>query len=200
VLRNQKPPMPLRLIPIEPGCFFEAEDFSISAIPVRHRGPDCMGFLFEEKGRRPFLAEKAETLGIPNGPLRRDLVAGKSITLPEGTVISPEDVLGEFRPGTRLVLIGDTGETDTLLEHCRGADGLVIESTYLDQEQEMAAQFSHLTARQAAELARNADVRSLFLTHVSRRYRDKEILVEAQSVFPDAILAHDFDTFQVKHD
>jgi len=200
VLRGAQTPMPLKLIPVSKGVFFEGEDFSISAFPVQHRGPDCLGFVFEEKGRRPFLPEKAEALGIPPGPWRRDLAAGKAVTLPEGRTIEPDEVLGEFHPGTRLVVIGDVGNTEPLLDLCQSADGLVIESTYLEEEAEMARQFSHLTARQAAGLAKKAGVRKLFLTHVSRRYRDKDILAEAQSVFPEAVLAHDMDQFQVKRD
>jgi ribonuclease Z len=199
VLRGNRPPMPLDLIPIKPGVFFEGEDFKVTAFPVLHRGPDCLGFLFEESGRRPFLAEKAADLQVPEGPWRRDLVAGKAVTLPDGKIIQPDEVLGEYRPGTKFVIVGDTGDTPSLTDVCQDADGLVIEATYLQEEAEMAKQFSHLTARDAAELALRSNVRGLYLTHVSRRYRDKEILAEAQAIFPDAILAHDLDQFQVKH-
>ncbi len=200
VLRGIKPPMPIHFRPISGGTFFEAEDFSVSAFPVQHRGPDCLGFLFEEKGRRPFLPEKAEELHIPSGPWRRDLVEGRAVTLPDGRTISPDMVLGDFRPGTRLVHVGDVGDTRDLLEVARGADALVIESTYLDSEADMARQFAHLTARMAAELAVKAGVKQLILTHISRRYREREVLAEAQSIFPDAVVARDFDTFQVKRE
>lgn len=196
VLRGQEPPMPLHLRAIEPGLLIKETSFAVSAFPVSHRGPDNYGFLFEEKGRRPFLAEKAEAMGIPNGPLRRELVEGRSITLPDGTSVDPEIVLGEFRPGTRLAVIGDTGDTNTLTEVCSGVDTLVIEATYLEEEADMAYQFGHLTARRAAELARTANVGQLILTHVSRRYREKDILAEAQAVFENSIVARDFDTFQ----
>ena len=198
VLRGAKAPMPIKLHELSTGVFFEADDFTVSAFPVHHRGADCFGFLFEEKARRPFLPEKAETLGVPMGPQRRDLVNGVAITLPDGTHISPEDVLGEMKPGTRFVHIGDTGRTDNLLEYCQNADGLVIESTYLEEEADMASDYSHLTARQAAELAVMAGVKQLFLTHISRRYRERDVLAEAQAVFPDAVVARDFDTFQIK--
>ncbi len=200
VLRGVSAPMPIHLRPISRGVFFESEDFSVSSFPVQHRGPDCLGFCFEEKGRRPFLPEKAEELAIPPGPWRRDLVAGLPVTLPDGREISPEMVLGDFRPGTRLVHIGDVGEVDSLLETVRGADTLVIESTYLEQEADMARQFGHLTARMAAELARKAGVGQLILTHISRRYREKEVLAEAQQYFPAVSVARDFDAFQVKHE
>jgi ribonuclease Z len=101
------------------------------------------------RGRRRVLAEKADELGVPFGPERRDLVAGKAVTLPGGRKVDPDEVLGELQRGSKLVVIGDTGRTDDLLEVCKDADGLVIESTYLDTEADMARQFSHLTARYA---------------------------------------------------
>jgi ribonuclease Z len=200
VLRGNQPPMPLTLHEIKSGTFFETEDFSVTAFPVTHRGPDCLGYLFEEKSRRPFLADKADALGVPFGPERRDLVEGRSVTLPDGRIIGPEDVLGSLQRGTRFVMVGDTGRTENLLEAARDADGLVIESTYLDAEADMAAQFAHLTARQAAELAVKAGVKKLILTHISRRYREKDVLAEAQSVFPGAVVARDFDSFQIKRE
>ena len=200
VLRGGQAPMPIELRPITPGVFFEAEDFTVKAFPVYHRAPDSLGYLFEEKSRRPFLPEKAEELGIPPGPWRRDLVAGKPVTLPDGRVIDPEMVLGELRSGTRLAYVGDTGDSASLLEHVRGADTLVIEATYLEEERDMARQFAHLTARQAAELAKKAGVKKLILTHISRRYRDKDVLQEAQAVFPEVVVARDFDIHTIKHD
>ena len=200
VLRGIKPPMPIHLRPISRGIFFESDDFTVSSFPVQHRGPDCLGFLFEEKGRRPFLPEKAEELGIPSGPWRRDLVEGRETVLPDGRTITPDMVLGDFRPGTRLVHVGDVGDTGNLLEISRGADALVIESTYLDKEADMARQFSHLTARMAAELAVKAGVKQLILTHISRRYRERDMLAEAQAIFPNVAVARDFDTYQVKHE
>ncbi len=200
VLRGAQPPMPIELIPLEPGKFFEGDDFTITAFPVYHRSPDSLGYLFEEKSRRPFLPEKAEALNIPPGPWRRDLVEGKAITLPDGRTIEPGMVLGELRPGTRLCYIGDAGSTENLVEFARDTDGLVIEATYLEEEREMAKQFAHLTARQSAELAKKAGVKKLVLTHLSRRYRDKDILLEAQAVFPETTVARDFDTYTIKHE
>lgn len=198
VLRGNTPPMPLRLNEIKPGIFFDADDFTLSAFPVTHRGPDCLGYVFEGKARRPFLPEKADELGVPFGPERRDLVEGKAITLPDGKRIQPDEVLGPLQKGIKLVVVGDTGRTDDLLEVCRDADALVIESTYTEEEAEMAHQFSHLTARMAAELAVKAGIKKLILTHISRRYREKDILKEAQAIFPNVSVARDFDAFQIK--
>ncbi len=198
VLRGNTPPMPLRLTEIKPGVIFESDDFTVSAFPVTHRGPDCLGYVFEGRARRPFLNEKATELGVPFGPERKELVAGNEITLPDGKRITPDDVLGPIQKGLKLVIVGDSGKTDNLLEVCRDADALVIESTYLDEEAEMAGQFSHLTARQGAELAVKAGVKKLILTHISRRYREKDVLKEAQEIFPNVSVARDFDTFQIK--
>ena len=198
VLRNNQPPMPLRVSEIKPGMFFDADDFTITAFPVTHRGPDCLGYVFEGKARRPFLAEKADALGVPFGPERRELVMGNTVTLADGRRVTSDDVLGPLEKGTKLVVVGDAGRTDDLVEVCRNADGLVIEATYLDEDADKAKEFSHLTARQSAELAVKAGVKKLFLTHISRRYREKDVLAEAQSVFPDAVVARDLDAFQVK--
>ena len=198
VLRGAKPPMDLQLLQINPGLIFDEDNFTVTAIPVWHRGPDCFGYLFEEKTRRPFLPEKAEELDIPPGPWRRDLVNGKSITLPDGRLIHPDQVLGEERPGTRLAHVGDVGRTNELTSAVRDVDALIIEATYLQEEAEMANQFAHLTARQAAELAAGSGVKQLILTHISRRYREREVLAEAQAIFPNTVVARDFDTFQIR--
>ncbi len=200
VLRGNKPPMPLRLIEIKPGVIFDADDFTVTAFSVSHRGPDCLGYVFEGKARRPFLAEKADELGVPFGPERRELVAGNEITLADGRRVTAEEVLGPLEKGTKLVVVGDTGRTDNLIEVCKDADGLVIESTYLDEEADMARQFSHLTARMGAELAIKAGVKKLILTHISRRYREKDVIAEVQSIFPNTVVARDFDTFHIKRD
>jgi ribonuclease Z len=200
VLRGNQPPMPLHFREIKPSLFFDAADFTIRAFPVTHRGPDCLGYLFEGKARRPFLSEKADELGVPFGPERRDLVAGKGITMPNGKHIDPDDVLGPLQKGVKLVIVGDTGKTDDLLEVCKDADALVIESTYLNDEAEMAHEYSHLTAQQGAELAEQAKVKKLILTHISRRYREKDVLKEAQLIHPNTSVARDFDVFQIKRD
>ena len=200
VLRGNQPPMPLRMNEIKPGMFFETDDFTVTAFSVTHRGPDCLGYVFEGKARRPFLPAKADELGVPFGPERRDLVAGKEIILPDGRSVKPDDVLGPVQKGVKLVVVGDAGKTDDLLEVSKDADALVIESTYLDEEAEMARQFSHLTARQGAELAAKAGVKKLILTHISRRYREKDVLKEAQAIFPNTSVARDFDSFQIKRE
>lgn len=200
VLRAQKLPMKIDFIPIKPGPIFEDDTFLLSAFPVTHRGPDCFGFMFEEKSRRPFLNDQAEELGVPIGPVRRDLVAGQAVTLADGRVIQPDDVLGPEIPGAKLVFIEDASRTDNLLQVAQNADALVIEATYMDADAEMARNFGHITAGQAARLAVEANVRQLYLTHLSRRYREQDVLEEAQAIFPNTSVARDFDRMKVVKD
>ncbi len=198
VLRGARPPMKISLLPIEAGLLLEEGDLRLSAFPVNHRGPGCFGFLFEERPRRPFLAERAEALGLPAGPARRDLVNGQNVQLPDGRTVRPDDVLGPLTPGTRLIHVGDCGRTESLVDICHEADALVIEATYLEVEAELAREFGHLTARQAAQLAVDAGVKRLYLTHVSRRYREAEVEQEARAIFPETAVVRDFDQFQIR--
>jgi len=197
VLKGGRSPFELQLKEIKSGLIFEDKSFTLTAFPVQHRGPGCFGFAFEEKSHRPFLPERAEALGVPAGPIRRRLVAGETVALPDGRTVGPEDVLGPTIAGARLIHVGDCGETSDLVPVARGADALVIEATYLDVEAEMAREFGHLTAAQAARLARDAGVKQLYLTHLSRRYREREILEEAQKIFPNTAVARDFDQYKI---
>ena len=198
VLRGARPPIEIELIPIEQGTLFQSDELTVSAFPVKHRGPGCFGFRFDQATRRPFLAKKAEELGIPIGPIRKQLVNEQPVTLDDGREIMPDQVLGEPRPGARFVHVGDCASTKGLAKHCQNADGLVIEATYLEYEADLAKQFGHITAKQAAELAIEANVRQLYLNHLSRRYREREVLEEAQATFPGAVVARDFDQFPIK--
>ena len=196
VLRGAEPPIKIDLIEVRPGVVMEDDTFEVVAFPVIHRGP-CLGYLFREKPRRPFLDERAEALGVPRGPERRRLVAGEPVQLSDGRVIQPDDVLGPPRQGACLAHVGDAGRTENLKTAVRGADMLVIEATYLRHEADMARRFAHLTAARAARLARDADVHRLVLTHVSRRYREADIVEEARSIFPETVVARDFDHYRV---
>ena len=201
VLRGAQSPMPLHLIDVKPGALMENADYTVSAFPVIHRGRDCFGYAFQEKPRRPFLVEKAEALGVPAGPERARLVRGEAITLADGRVIRPDDVLGADLPGARLVFTGDVGKFDGLAEVARNAHALVIEATYLDEDADLAAEFAHITAGQAARFAAEVGVQTLLLTHLSRRYRERDVLEEAQRHFPHPVyVARDFDHFVVAKD
>jgi ribonuclease Z len=197
VFPHMAPPVAINLITLQPGVIMADDKFMLSTFAVEHRGPDCFGFVFEEKPHRPFLNEKAESLGVPFGPERSRLVQGETITLANGRVVHPDDVLGEAEPGTKYVHIGDVGRTDTLVDICRDADALVIESTYTEEEGEMAVQFGHLTAARAAHLAKAANVKTLILTHLSRRYHERDVRREARAIFQDTYVARDLDHFRI---
>jgi len=197
VLRGDEVDIHIDFVTIRPGVIWEDLSMTISAFPVTHRGSGCFGFLFQERSRRPFLADRAQELGVPHGPERRLLVEGQPITLADGSVVRPEQVLGEEIAGTKFVHVGDAGRTDDLVEACRDADALVIEATYTSSEAEMAARFGHLTATQSAELARAAGVGHLFLVHMSRRYPARDIAREARAVFPNTTVPRDLERYRV---
>ncbi len=196
VLRGARPSMEIDFIEVEPGVILEDSEFEVIAFPVSHRGPS-LGYLFREKSRRPFLAERAEALNVPEGPERSRLVAGESVRLADGRIIHPDEVLGPPERRAWLAFVGDAGDTQNLVEPVRGADLLVIEATYLERDADLAEQFGHLTAAQAARLAQEAEAHRLVLTHISRRYRESDILEEAQVIVPDAVVARDLDRFRV---
>lgn len=200
VLRGARPPVPVELTAIQPGFLMGNETFAVYAFPVTHRGPGSYGYLFREHPRRPFLADKATALGVPAGPERSQLVNGKSITLADGRVIEPDEVLGPQRPGISLALTGDTARIDNLVEVVRGVDLLVCEATYLERDAEMARRFGHITAAQAAQLAREAGARMLVLNHLSQRYSVREMLQEARAIFPATMVSRDFDHYRVTRD
>jgi ribonuclease Z len=198
VLRGGEIQLALNLVALEPGVVQATRKMELIAFPVTHRGPGSFGFTFQERSRRPFLVEEAERLGVPAGPERSQLVAGENVTLADGTLVRPADVLGEAVPGTKLCYVGDTARVDNLVEHVWQADALICEATYLSADREIARQFGHITAAEAAWLARQAQVDQLYLNHVSRRYHPRQVLEEAEAIFPHVSLAEDLDRYRVK--
>jgi len=124
--------------------------------------------MFREKEKRPFLVDKAEALGVPAGPERSRLVRGETVTLADGTVVHPDQVLGPPVPGAKLVFVGDTSRINDLVEVAWNADALVIEATYLSEEKELAREYGHLTAAEAATLAQQATVPDPYLSTLLR--------------------------------
>jgi ribonuclease Z len=200
VFGRYRPPVRVELNDLKPGIVLEDDSFQLSAFSVTHRGPGNFGYSFEEKPRRPFLADKAEALGVPAGPERARLVRGQAVSLADGRTIDPNEVLGPAQMGTKFVFVGDTARIDELVEPARDADALVIEATYTMLEADVAREFGHLTAKRAAELAVTANVRHLILHHISRRYTEREILDEASAIFPKTTVARDLDHFQIRRD
>jgi ribonuclease Z len=181
----------VRFETLAPGQRLGGHHLGILAVPVHHRSGESFGFLFEEPAHRPLDSAKLEALGVPDGPARRTLAKGMPVTLPDGRRLSPDQVAAAPRAGARLLVIGDAEETRTLLPYAQGVDGLVIEATYLEQDRAKARAHGHLTAAEAARFAREAGVRSLFLTHCSGRYQGPELLAEAQAYHSHVVLAED---------
>jgi ribonuclease Z len=188
---------PLELVEVRAGEALDRIGYRILAFPVHH-GVSAVGYAVVEDVRPGrFDVEAADALGVPNGPERGALQRGESITLPDGRVLTPDDVLGEARPGRHVVIAGDTAPTETVRVLSEDADLLVHEATFLEDERDRAAETLHSTALQAAELARDANVRLLALTHVSPRYFGPELAREAREVFPATIVPRDFDIVEV---
>jgi ribonuclease Z len=188
---------PLELVEIRGGDALERSGYRILAFPVHH-GVSAVGYALVEQVRPGrFDVETADALGVPNGPERGALQRGESITLADGRVLTPDAVLGEARPGRHIVIAGDTAPTETVRVLSENADLLIHEATFLEDERDRAADTLHSTALQAAEIARDAKVRLLALTHVSPRYFGPELAREAREVFAATIVPRDFDVVEV---
>lgn len=182
----------LNVTDLEPDAIIEFDDYEIHALRVRHRG-EAYGYAFVEHDRPGrFDAELAARLGVQPGPDFGRLQRGEVV---DG--VRPEQVLGETRRGRRIVFSGDTAPCDMVRVAADGADVLVHEATFTSDERERALETRHSTASQAAELAREAGVRLLALTHVSTRYAGGEIRDEARAIFPRTEVPRDFDLIEI---
>ncbi len=194
-LGNEKLTFPLLVTDLEPGAVVRRKDYEIRAFEVEHRKGAALGFaLVEDIRRGRFDPDHARALGIPEGPLWGRIHKGEAITLDDGRVITPAELVGPERPGRRVVITGDTRPCAATIEHSQGADLLVHEATFGDEEQARAQETMHSTAREAATVAKMAGVKRLALTHFSARYsRDPSDLGrEAREVFSgEVILAKD---------
>jgi ribonuclease Z len=190
-------PYSLELVELKPGDVLERGDYNLVTFPVAH-AIESIGYALVEHPRPGrFDVETADALGVPSGPERGLLQAGESVQVLDGRVVTPDEVLGPPRPGRRVVLTGDTSASPLVLEAARGAEVLVHEATFLDEERERAADTAHATALEAAELARDADVGLLALTHLSNRYFGPEVAREARTIFPETVVPKDFDVIDV---
>jgi ribonuclease Z len=188
---------PVELEEVRPGEAIDRDGYRILVFPVHH-GVSAVGYaVVEDERPGEFDSGAADALGIPFGPERGALQRGESITLDDGRVLTPDAVLGAARPGRRVVVPGDTAPVETVRVLSEGADVLIHEATFLEDERDRAADTLHSTAQQAAELARDAGVRLLALTHVSPRYFGHELAREARDVFPATVVPKDFDVIEV---
>ena len=190
-------PYPLDLVELEVGERLEREDYAIEGFAVEH-GAEALGYAIVEHERPGrFDVAAADALGVPDGPARGLLQAGQEVTVDSGRIVTPADVLGEPRPGRKVVYTGDTAPSPFVVQAAHEADLLVHEASFLSEESERARETMHSTAAQAAEVARLAHVRLLALTHVSPRYFGPELADEAREVFPDTVVPRDFDLIEV---
>lgn len=190
---QERAPVPLRLVALEPGPVFAGREYHVSCFPVRHRGTASLGYRFDTKPRGHLDTERLAALGVPPGPLRAQLAAGKAVVLADGRPVEPEEVQGPPAAGASLAVVGDAEEVASLVAAVRGVDALVIEATFLEADAEMAAARGHLTAAQAGRLAAEAGVGALYLTHVSGRYDAGAVMAEAGRRFPNVRVMNDFD-------
>jgi ribonuclease Z len=187
-----RPRYGLTLRDLEPGEAVRRADFEIVPFAVRHRGVAFGYALVEDARPGRFDAELAERLGVTPGPDFGRLQRGETIA-----GVRPEQVIGAARRGRRIVMTGDTAPTDAVVVAAHRADVLVHEATFVHADADRAAQTGHSTARQAAQVAADAEVGLLALTHLSSRYAGGEIRDEAREFFADSEVPRDFDTIEV---
>jgi ribonuclease Z len=188
----------VRLLELEPSETVSFDGFDVGAYAVVHR-LEALGYaLFEDERPGRFNLERARELGVPEGPAFGRLQRGEAVEV-SGRVIKPAEVMGDVRPGRRLVFTGDTEPCDATIAVASGAQLLVHDGTFAEEEIERARQTGHSTARQAAEVALAADVSLLALTHLSSRYFAPVIEKEARAVFERTVVPRDFDVMEVPY-
>jgi ribonuclease Z len=187
----------VQVIELEPGDVLERDGYRLATFAVSHGVPAVGWSLIEATRPGRFDVEAADALGVPSGPARGALQQGESVTCPDGTTVHSDQVLGAPRPGRKIVITGDTAPAETVVEAAWGADVLVTEATFSEEERERAQETLHQTAAQAAGIAERANVGLLALTHLSNRSFGPEIAREAREIFPQTVVPKDFDVVDV---
>jgi ribonuclease Z len=190
---------PYELVELQPGDVLDRGEYRIVTFKVAHGVPALGYALVEEPRPGRFDVATADALGVPPGPERGRLQSGEAIALPDGTVVTPQQVLGAPRAGRKVLITGDTAPSMSYLELAQGAELLVHEATFCEEEADRAHETSHSTAREAAQVAAAANVRMLALTHLSARYFGPEVEREAREVFPEAVVPRDFDVIEIPY-
>jgi len=193
-LGSEKQPFPLEITEITPETPVKRKGYSIVPYMADHKDKSALGFaLVEDIRLGRFNPDKAREMGIPEGPAWGKIHKGEAVTLDNGRVIQPSELVGEPRPGRTVVFTGDSRPSPATIEVSRGADALIHEATFADDEHPRAVETGHSTAREAAEVALKAEVKQLILTHLSARYsvNPTELLQQAKEVFPVTVIARD---------
>src|SRR2546421_3545820 len=187
----------LRLHELQPGDVLERDGYRLATFAVEH-GVSALGWsLIEATRPGRFDVQAADALGVPDGPARGTLQRGEPVTLPDGGTVTPDRVLGPPRSGRKLAITRDTAPADTVVESAWGADVLITEATFSEEERDRARETMHQTAAQAAGVASRAQVGLLALTHLSNRYFGPEIAREAREIFAETVVPRDFDVVDV---
>ncbi|MDD5111333.1 MAG: ribonuclease Z [Candidatus Altiarchaeota archaeon] len=190
----------IKIHEITPGPVMESENHAVTCAKTLHTA-NSIAYLFEEKPHRKFLKQKALDLGVPEGRLFSDLQQGKSVTV-KGKTITADQVLDNPIMGRKIIYTGDTKPCNNVINLAQDADVLIHDGTFSNDEKELIEEAAHSTNTQAAEIAVKANVKKLFLTHISQRYPKPEdlqkILDDARKIFPETYIAEDLMKVQVE--
>jgi ribonuclease Z len=192
-LGMDRPRFAVEIFELRAGDVMPRGDYDLVVGEAAHKG-DCLAYAIVERERLGrFDPDKARHLGIPEGPLWGRIHRGEPVTLPDGTTVDPDQLVGVTRPGRRLVYTGDTAPSESITTLSRNADLLIHEATFGSDERERARETAHSTAADAANAAREAGVLRLVLTHISARYTREapELLAEGRAVFPQTDVGRD---------
>ena len=188
---------PYELVELQPGDVLNRGDYRIVTFLVAHGVPALGYALVEEERPGRFDVATADALGVPPGPERGRLQGGEAIALADGKVVTPQQILGAPRPGRKLLITGDTAPALDYIELAQGAELLVHEATFCEEESARAHETAHSTAKEAAQVAATAGVHMLALTHLSSRYFGPESAREAREIFPETVVPRDFDVIEI---
>lgn len=182
------------------GIIFKDATFRVFASRLRHR-IECFGYRVEQFDLPgPLDALKLQQEGIPPGPVYREIVEGKTILLSDGRIINPINYLGDPKKGKIVTILGDTKYCNEAVELAKNADVLVHEATFSGKHRELAEEYYHTTAVDAAKVAKEAGVKTLILNHISARYQEEDqqsLLSEAKQLHPLTFIASDFKEYGI---
>lgn len=186
----------------EPGVVYSGEDFYVRAFPLKHT-KTCVGYTLEELERPgEFNPDRAREFGVPCGPMWSKLQHGESVMTDDGKLVRPEEVMGKNRSGRKVSYVTDTLYLPSIADEVRGSDLLFCEGMFTEEYADQAAEKKHMTAKQAAKIAKDANVGKMALIHYSPRYSDFElngILSEAKEIFPETVLSRDRMSFDIPY-
>jgi len=194
-----KPRFPFVVEEVQAGATVELAGCLLRTAPTRHGVPGLAWSLEEEERPGSFHPERAVALGVLPGPDFGRLQRGESVRGPGGHEVRSEEVMDVPRKGRKIVVTGDTRPAEAVTELAKGAEVLIHDATFGSSEAERAVETGHSTAREAAQVARDAGVSTLVLTHVSSRHGWRELRDEAREVFGNSILPRDLDTLVVPY-